>query len=1057
MNIFRPFLLALALACGTAAAQEPSVREVAFKIDSQPVDSALKVFAGQSGLQVLFHVEGVAIPRGTNSPGVAGTFTPQAALEQLLANTGLRYEFINARTVTIRAAKSGEGKTAGDDTAALQSEAVSIKLAQADDPQSAGTATEGSADRRTETRPAIPEILVSGSRVLNMDIQRTKDDIQPYVVFDRETIARSGEPDVVSFLLTRLTSLGGSGPLAQTSGGANRSAFDLRGLGSGQTLVLIDGHRAASVNYSGEAQQSDINGVPLAAIERIEVLPATASGIYGGGATGGVINVVLRRDYSGVETKLSYDNSFDGGGSRRRVDFSGGTTLEDGKTSIMLTGSYTDSSPLLVGDRDYDRRARAGLMANNPGVILGNYAPPLGATTNICSAIVYSSQFGICDGNPLILKSGVSLGSSVTHVPYGYDGPASDAGAQLIANAGSYNLDLARTSERNGGDGEALLNDPTVTALRLTVRRDFTEKLQGFLEMAGARNKGSFVSAFTGPFTLAAGAPANPFQQDIQITTPGFGLKGANGETIETRRLLAGGILKLPQAWSAALDYTWDRSRFSNTSTGNPLPEAADAIAAGTLDVFRDTNLNPVDFSDFAGVPAIVSPAGSTMNDATLRLSGPLGWTLPGGVPTLNFAVEHRQEDLDAYTLHLWSAGAEYLFTNNERSQTVQSVYAESIVPFVSKTNARTGIQQLELQLSARHDRYRMIGANQSVSGPGLDPEPAVTATNKFSSTDPTVGLRYQPLADITFRASYGTGFLPPSLAQLVPSQPQISVPFGNTDPLRGDEALGSITLYQGGNPNLRPEQSISRSVGFILTPRIAPNLRLSIDWTQIRKRDNALGLVTYLDLQGLIDNEALFSGVIIRGPASGGYAVGPIVAIDTSVTNVSRQDVTAYDIALDYRWDTAAFGSFVFNGAATHNINNTTELLPVLPEIETAGTAIFRKWLANASVSWQRGGWNARWTSRYFDKYWLERSHAVNVNMGRAENPSQIFHDAAVGYAFDRAGPMGLSGVEAQLGVRNVFNKRPLLQYAFWSAPYYDTSADPRGATYFLSLKKSF
>jgi outer membrane receptor for ferric coprogen and ferric-rhodotorulic acid len=95
--------IALAFLCGVAVAQDPVSRTIPFNIQAQPVDHALKAFAGQSGLQVLFHVEGVQIPAGLNSPALNGSYTAEVALEQLLSNTGLRYEFINARTVTIRA------------------------------------------------------------------------------------------------------------------------------------------------------------------------------------------------------------------------------------------------------------------------------------------------------------------------------------------------------------------------------------------------------------------------------------------------------------------------------------------------------------------------------------------------------------------------------------------------------------------------------------------------------------------------------------------------------------------------------------------------------------------------------------------------------------------------------------------------------------------------------------------------------------------------------------------------------------------------------------------
>src|SRR5262249_26819462 len=132
----------------------------------------------------------------------------------------------------------------------------------------------------------------------------------------------------------------------------NTSSIDLRGLGQSQTLVLVDGRRAADHSILGGQLQPDLNSIPLSQIERIEVLPASASGIYGGSATGGVVNVVLRHNYSGVHTSLTYDNPVKSSAARSRVDISAGTGTPDGKTSLLVSASYSDFNALLARDRD---------------------------------------------------------------------------------------------------------------------------------------------------------------------------------------------------------------------------------------------------------------------------------------------------------------------------------------------------------------------------------------------------------------------------------------------------------------------------------------------------------------------------------------------------------------------------------------------------------------------------------------------------------------------------------------------------------------------------------
>ncbi len=262
-------------------------------------------------------------------------------------------------------------------------------------------------------RSALPEVLIEGSQTLNMDIERTRDDAQPYVVFDRRLIQQTGSVNIEDFLRQRLTMNAQTTSIAQTpSQVGNTTSINLRGLGANQTLILVDGHRRASFGASGAPQQPDLNGIPLSAVERIEVLPTTASGIYGGGATGGVINIVLRRDYTGIETKLTYENSFEGGGASRRIDISAGYTTPSGRTNLLFAGSYVDAASLRVEDREFIQEGRRRILAQNPAFFYTSPIPPLGRTTNIRSAT----------GANLTLKTGAALSSPLTYIPQGYGG-----------------------------------------------------------------------------------------------------------------------------------------------------------------------------------------------------------------------------------------------------------------------------------------------------------------------------------------------------------------------------------------------------------------------------------------------------------------------------------------------------------------------------------------------------------------------------------------------------------------------------------------------------------
>jgi len=276
-------------------------------IPAQDLGSALKALGAAANEQVLFSDDVVA---GLRSTEVKGEYTTNAAIAILLKGSGLKADRTPSGVLLIRSLKtsvpSKEDGTKGTKPIADASYASGGWLAQAGS-QTPETPEPGTDKDKKEKKDkeqlqevvptkheAIPEILVIGSRSLDMDIKRSPDDAQPYVVFDRDTIEKSESRNIEDFLRSRLTSVSSPVTAAQSFAGGSSSLIDLRGLGPQQTLILVDGHRIASPNSSGATGQPDLNGIPLAAVERIEVLPSTASGIYGGGATGGVVNVVLR-------------------------------------------------------------------------------------------------------------------------------------------------------------------------------------------------------------------------------------------------------------------------------------------------------------------------------------------------------------------------------------------------------------------------------------------------------------------------------------------------------------------------------------------------------------------------------------------------------------------------------------------------------------------------------------------------------------------------------------------------------------------------------------------
>lgn len=1003
---------------GMAHAQADTAAEVsneqAFDIPAGPLADTLTEFGLQSGLQISYPQDAV---QGLRSSAVQGRLRPAEALRLLLRDTGMEFSFINASTVLVRPA------------------------AQAAPARSGRTRPPASADRAQEEHVVgMPAIMVQGSRTLNMDITRTRDDAQPYVVFEREAIEQSGARSLEDFLRQRLPQ-NAQGQVNEQSASyfGNLPQINLRGLGTGQTLLLVDGRRmspTATTGVVGPPYQPDINGIPLAAIERIEVLPTTASGIYGGSATGGVINIITRRDYSGFEVRLSYGNTFDTDVARRRIDVNGGFSLADGRTNVSLAASWSDSNALAVRDRDFYLPGVRRILENDPGQFYNSVWP--GATTNIRSLT----------GADLTLRgSNVSLGSPITHVPVGYAGFASDGGAALLANAGSFNFDLDPSASLAGGSGATLLSQPTTHSVRGTLRHVFTDAVEGFLELAASDNdtRGRDNHSLD-VYLVPPGVATNPFNEMVMLLLNAPGADGVMRSFSNTRRGAGGLIFKLPREWMGTAEYTWSEAEFGFSAPAALSPDAATAVGLGLVDPFRD----PVDLSPYLQDSSFgertLDPYVSTQTALSARLSGPM-FALPGGKAMLSGLLERREDRFREASYQ--GAGGLVMFYP-DRSQTVDSAYLEATLPFVSEKNARAGLRQLDLQLSVRHDRYEQHGSTAAVTDPSA---PILRVRAQSNSTNPTVGLRYSPVEDLMLRASYGTGFMPPAITQLTPSAPML-VPY--TDPHRGDE-VATFPLTSGGNPDLQPEESESWSVGAVFKPRFVPGLRVSLDYIRLNKTDG----ISTLQVPEILLLEDYLPGRVVRAPVEPGdpYDVGRIISVDGTSMNLSTAEVEAVDLALDYERPLGDYGSLTLYALGSWQVHNLTRATEVAPLIERVGSGFSnpQKFKGNAGAIWRKDPWSVGWYTRYYGGY-----RALGAGQGGDRSvSSQIFHDLSVTYRTPlQVGGRGLaswfSDVEYQLGILNVFDKAPAFDADILPF-FYSLLGDPRLRSYELSVKVNF
>ncbi|MBS0503516.1 MAG: TonB-dependent receptor [Proteobacteria bacterium] len=334
-------LLISALAPAQVMAQ-PDNQALPFDIQAQDLAAALQRFGVASGRGVVVASKIVA---GKRSTAVNGVYAPEEAITRLLVGTSLRFEIVDGAFV-IRpiAVAAGDGAAEGSDIV----------------------------------------IVVTGTRIRGGVVA------SPVISLDREQVRNSARGDLGEVVRRLPQSFGGGQnpgigsnvPLSSGADVGGGSSLNLRGLGSDATLTLLNGHRLA---YTAAVQSVDVSAIPLAAVERIEIVPDGASAIYGSDAVAGVANIILRRNFDGLETGARLAATSGGGGFERRYDALAGTTWTGG--DIFAAYEFGSNSAIRAGDRSYARERSPGLdlypaMHHNSFIASGRTELTSGLTLN---------------------------------------------------------------------------------------------------------------------------------------------------------------------------------------------------------------------------------------------------------------------------------------------------------------------------------------------------------------------------------------------------------------------------------------------------------------------------------------------------------------------------------------------------------------------------------------------------------------------------------------------------------------------------------------------------
>lgn len=944
----------------------------------------------------------------------------------------------------------------------------------------------------------------------NMDIPRGVNDVQAYYFITAAEIEESGKANLDEVLRDSLT----QNTVAETNSqidpnstsllnqmGAT-STINLRGLGGAQTLILINGQRTSNFANRGVTFQPDTNGIPLAAIERVEVLPGSASAIYGGTAVGGVVNVILKRSYTGGQVSTTYQNTFDTDAPLRTFSLIFGTSLgRGGRTHLTLSASYSDGKPLRLKDRpfimDYFKRA----SANSPGTFFTQTQPFLsGATPNIALSTAALNGSTNAQNATLTLKStGQPINSRFTYIPYGTTAttPAATLASGLLANAGRYNLDFAETVYR--GTESLLAHVSRKQSVMARIDHELTKTVRLFADFSFNRNE--LLEAEWNPignnnyqFGVPGNAPTNPFRENVLVTIPLPAAQSAHNDVSnQVSNVVFGGVLKLPREWRLAADvnYSVNAQKVSyalmNLANTTTFGGYQGLLFNGTINPFVDTFASPIDFQRYYGEWTGYNK--DTMLDYNVRASGPL-FQLWGGRPTLTVGSEVYTERLpQAYVGGTFPAippaaknpTNQHSFFTGQRISTY-SGHAEISLPLVTGQNERPFLRALEIQAAVRSEYFQIHtdpDARVNLFPDAIPPRETHSAVisrkdvAKFHATKPTVGFKYEPFRSVTLRFSYATAFLPPTFGQLTQRVNTAGVAPANPtavffDPVT-NSSYASLSVA-GNNPDLGPETSRNWNYGIIWQPEGAlKDFRFNLEYWRIDK----------MDLIRNVNNVQQLANMGARAPAGSverDPATNRITLFTFTNYNVGDGMTDGWDISADYRRATP-IGAFALRTRATftdHLKLPPAIGFPAMEYLEYVNSGGVNKAKTTTTLSWGHRQWRASWTTTHQGGYKQAGSVGDPIYLGAA-NPtlittstgpqggntvaSQIYHNASLSYAFGaRSERSYLRRVTVQFSVNNVFDTLPPFDAAAVRAPFfYSRYGNIRLRDFILRVKKDF
>ena len=938
----------------------------------------------------------------------------------------------------------------------------------------------------TAATPLLPAVQMAEVQVLGSRIHRTDEGPAPVSSFDRDYILATGAMTLADFMNSlpqNYTGIGSGrasapnelnpefaqrtdtttpafnfvlGSSAAQPGQTGVNGVSLRGLGAGSTLVLIDGRRMVQSgvgNAGTDSRQSfvDLNGIPLGMIERIEVITDGSSAIYGADAVAGVVNIVLKKNWSGSELTGSYKGAQHGGGHERTSSFTSGFTA--GALSGSVSIDYYSRGPLKASQRSFskeqDHRTVVAGWFNATGAPL--YGRDLrlnwGYPGIVQARTGFLPGFTGQTGGPTafaLVKDGITGNATLAN----FTGIGITAGStNTRANTARY-LDLIPASERYG------------------IGANFTYKLGNDLEFYGRANsadtRGKFdsqaavssASASSGFGNFGTIVPAlingvanvyNPFGTDVLVGLTHYEF-GPTYQTThsKTEMALVGLRGHALRSWRWDLSMSWQN--YAMHQVNRLFNGAAITAALANPDVAQ--RLNPFVDARVAGIKqaAIYETMAryntvdstSSLRSVDFSADGEL-YRLPGGSVKMALGGSFDSAANDQSSVNNSEAVAPVTtrsFVDGARQS--QAFFAEASVPIFGKPNALPGLRRLDFQVAGRYE-------NRS----------------PFSKSVPKYSLSWVPVQPVLLRASYSEGFRAPALTEYEVANTVSTTTI--TDPRRTPASTSGVQVTRGANSVVSPETSTNKFAGLVFEPPFAKGLNFQANYYRTEQKN----VIQVISAQNMVNNETLFTSRITRAaPTAADTAAnqpGQLTAVNQTFVNFGLIYNESMDYGVDYTLPWEKLGRWRLSLNASRNLSTKRQLAPNTPAvILDDDTAAPPNWSWQGTLFWRRGNLSANAFVRYLSGFNV--NSVGNALVGNTVSttyfptPAVTSLDLRGGYEFKTGVWRGyLKGLRINAGVGNVFDKKPPFSdtiYGFNAALH---SFLILGRSYELSFRQAF